>query len=60
MSFNTIKCYVCINHRHGLGRTMSIVTFAVKTCLKTCLPRVNLLQISLYIYPNEQPIIFIP
>ena len=58
MSFNAITYYVCLNHRHGLWRT--IVTFAIKTCFKTCLPRINLLQIPLYIYPNEQPVIFIP
>ena len=43
MPFNTITSYVCLNPRHGLWRT--IVTFAIKTCFKTCLPRVNLLQI---------------
>ena len=47
--------YVCLNHRHGLWRT--IVTFAIKTCFKTFLPHVNLLQITLY---NEQSVIFIP
>ena len=39
MSFNTITSYVCLNHRHGLWRT--IVTFVIKTCFKTCLPGVN-------------------
>ena len=37
-------------------------TFAVKTCRKTCLPRVNLRQINLlrcYLHPNEQPVVFI-
>ena len=36
---------------------------AIKICLKTCLPRINLRQIILlrgYIHPNEQPVIFIP
>ena len=47
MSFNRITSYVCLNHRHGLWRTM--VTFAIKTCFKTVLPRVNLLQIALYV-----------
>ena len=35
---------------------------AIETCLKTCLPRVNLPQIILlrgYIHPNEQPVVFI-
>ena len=65
MSFKAIKYYVFfINHYHGLWRTtVTWFTLALKTCLKTCLPRVNLRQITLlrgYIHPNEQPVIFIP
>ena len=58
--FNTLKYYVCLNRCHGLWRTTAL---AIKTCLKTCLPRVNLWQITLlrgYIHPNEQPIVFMP
>ena len=65
MSFNAIKYYVFfINHYHGLWRTrVTWFTLAMKICLKTCLPRVNLRQITLlrgYKHPNEQPVIFIP
>jgi len=38
-------------------------TLAIKVCLETCLPRVNLRQRTLltgYIHPNEQPVVFIP
>ena len=37
--------------------------FDIKTCLKTCLRRGNLRQITLlkgYVGPNEQPVVFIP
>ena len=53
-----------INHCHGLWRTaVTYFTLAIKICLKTCLPRVNLRQITLlrgYMHPNEQPVVFIP
>ena len=59
MSFNAIKWYVfLINHCHGLWRIrVTLFTLAIKICLKTCLPRVNLRQKTLlrgYIHPNEQ------
>ena len=61
MSFNTIASYVCLNHCHGLWRTaVTWFTLAIKTCLKTCLPRVNLRQITLlrdYTHPKEQTIV---
>ena len=65
MSFNAIKYYVFyINYCHGLGRTtVTWFTFASKICLKTCLPRVHLQQITSlrgYIHPNEQPVVFMP
>jgi len=51
-----------INHCHGLWRTtVTWFTLAIKICLKTCLPRVNLRQITLlrgYIHPTEQPVVF--
>ena len=64
MSFNAITFFVfCINHCHGIWRTtVTWFTLAIKICLKTCLPRVNLQQITLlrgYIHPNEQPVVFI-
>ena len=64
MSFNAIKYYIFINHCHELRRTtVTRFTLAIKMCLKTCLPRVNLRQITLlgsYILPNEQPVVCIP
>ena len=36
---------------------------AIKICLKTCLPRVNLRHIILlrgYVHPNKQPVVFLP
>ena len=65
MSFNATKYNVfLINHCHGLWRTtLTWFTLAIKICLKTCLPRVNLRQIILlrgYIHPNEQAVVFIP
>ena len=64
MSLNIIKYYVCLNNFHGLWRTtVTLFTLAIETCLKTCLPRVNLRQITLLrscIHLNEQPVIFIP
>ena len=57
MSFNTIKYYGYLNHCHGLWRpTVTWFTLALKTFLKTCLPRVNLRQINLlrcYIHPKR-------
>ena len=38
-------------------------TLAIKTYLKTCLPRVNLRQVTLqrdYIHNNKQPVVFMP
>ena len=64
MSLNTLQYYVCLNLCHGLWRiTVSSVVLAIKTCFKTGLPRVNLLQITLlrgYVQSNEQPVVFIP
>ena len=65
MSFNAIKHYVFfINHCHGLWRTtVTCSTLAIKICLNTCLPRVNLRQITLlrdYLHPSEQHVVFIP
>ena len=65
MSFNTIKYHVCLK---PLSRIMAHVlvtrfTLTIKTSLNTCLPRVNLRQITLlrgYIHPNEQAVVFIP
>ena len=59
MSFNTITY---LSHCHGLRRnTVTWFTLAIKTCLKTVLPRDTLLQITLlrgYIQLNEQPVVF--
>ena len=59
----SIKYYICLNHCHGLWRTtVTWVTLAIKTCLKTCLPHVHLQQITVlrgYIHPSEQPVVFI-
>ena len=56
--------FLYINYCHGLWRTtVTLFTLAIKICLKTCLPRVNLRQITLlrgYIHPNKQHIVFIP
>ena len=64
MSFNAIKYYVFYK---SLSRIMAHYCHVIYGCyqifLKTCLPRVNLRQITLligYIHPNEQPVIFIP
>ena len=40
---------------------MIIFSLSIKTCPKTCLPRVHLRQITLlkgYIRPKEQPVVF--
>ena len=53
MSFNAIKYYVLYKS----------LTLAIKICLKTSLPGVNLRQITSlrgYIHPNEQPVVFMP
>ena len=45
-----------------MGFYSHVIYLAIKTCLKTCLPRVTLRQINLlrcYIHPNEQPVVFI-
>ena len=48
MSFSTLKHYVCLIHCHGFWRTADTwFALAVETCLKTCLPHVNLRQITL-------------
>ena len=61
MSFNTITY---LSHCHGLRRnTVTWFTLAIKTCLKTVLPRDTLLQITLlrgYIQLNEQPVVSMP
>ena len=49
VSFNTLQYYVCLNNYHGLWRTNS------KTCLKTCLPRVNLLNFISRVYCLASP-----
>ena len=65
MSFNAIKYYVFYQ---SLSPIMAhychvIYTLALKVWLKTCLPRVNLRQITLlrgYIHPNDQPLVLMP
>ena len=64
MSFNTIKYYVVYQSLSRImATTVTRFTLAIKICLKTCLFRVILRQITLlggYIHPNEQPVVFIP
>ena len=64
MSFNAIKYYVFHKSLSRIMAHYSHVIYAYyQICLKTCLPRVNLRQITLlrgYIHANEQPVIFIP
>ena len=64
MSFNAIKYYVLYKTLSRIMAHYSHVIYAcIKICFETCLPRVNLRQITLltdYIHPNEQPVVFIP
>ena len=57
MSFNTLTYYVCLNYCHVLQRTtVTLFALAIETGLKTCLPRINLRQITLlrgYTHPNN-------
>ena len=63
MSFKYLKYCVCLKSLSQIMAHYSTCVLAIKTCFKTCLPGVNMLQITLlrgYIHPNEQFIAFIP